>query len=39
MSKTEYAVIIYYKQVSKYKKSRKFVEVMVQNQRKTEIWC
>jgi hypothetical protein len=34
ISKTEYAVFVYYKLESKYKKSSKFEEVMVQNQKK-----
>jgi hypothetical protein len=34
ISKTEYAVFVYYKLESKYKKSNKFEEVMVQNQKK-----
>jgi hypothetical protein len=33
-SKTEYAVFVYYKLESKFKKSNKFEEVMVQNQKK-----
>jgi hypothetical protein len=32
--KTEYAVFVYYKLESKYKKSSKFEEVMVQNPKK-----
>jgi hypothetical protein len=40
ISKTEYAVFVYYKQVSKYKKSSKFEEFMIQNQKKMSdfIW-
>jgi hypothetical protein len=34
ISKTEYAVFVYYKLESIYKKSSKFEEVMVQNQKK-----
>jgi hypothetical protein len=34
ISKTEYAVFVYYKLESKYKKICKFEEVMVQNQKK-----
>jgi hypothetical protein len=34
ISKTEYAVFVYYKLESKYKKISKFEEVMVQNQKK-----
>jgi hypothetical protein len=34
ISKTEYAVFVQYEIESKYKKSSKFVEVMVQNQKK-----
>jgi hypothetical protein len=37
ISKTEYAVFVYYKLESKYKKSSKFEEVMVQNQKKSVI--
>jgi hypothetical protein len=34
ISKTEYAVFVYFKLESKYKKSSKFEEVMVQNKKK-----
>jgi hypothetical protein len=34
ISKTEYAVFVQYKVESKYKKSSKFEEIMVQNQKK-----
>jgi hypothetical protein len=34
ISKSEYAVFVYYKLESKYKKSSKFEEVMAQNQKK-----
>jgi hypothetical protein len=37
ISKTEYAVFVYYKLESIYKKSSKFEEVMVQNQKKN-VW-
>jgi hypothetical protein len=40
ISKTEHAVFVYYKLESKYKKSSKFEEVMVQNKKKKSdlIW-
>jgi hypothetical protein len=37
ISKTEYAVDVYYKLESKYKKSSKFEEVIVQNKKKSLI--
>jgi hypothetical protein len=37
ISKTEYAVFVYYKLESKYKKSSKFEKVMIQNQQKIMI--